>query len=230
MTSLMMYLLKKSNIKIRAVAPYNHQSLHAEHGIKSLSTILTKHLTNLGQMWPKYLPLATFTYNTFNTLNLGNFSPYELTYGIKPRPLLNLNSNPDIKVLGTLRKYYGLLNKRLKYLHDILLDFKSKRLAMINKDREFFQYKGGDLPYIISPLTSQLWRASHKVTIKYEGPVVIYKIIDPHNYLLMTLDGKILRGLFAHERLKSMNIRTSQGNVQNLVQLRQIMNTGLKFY
>ena len=28
--------------------------------------------------------------------------------------------------------------------------------------------------------------------IKYVGPVVIYKIIDPHNYLLMTLDGKIL--------------------------------------
>ena len=27
---------------------------------------------------------------------------------------------------------------------------------MINKDRENFQYKGGDLIYIISPLTSQL--------------------------------------------------------------------------
>ena len=26
--------------------------------------------------------------------------------------------------------------------------------------------------------------------IKYVGPVVIYKIIEPHNYLLMTLDGK----------------------------------------
>ena len=60
------------------LAPYNHQSLQAEHGIKSLSTILTKHLINLGQMWPKHLSLATFTYNTFNTLNLTNYSPYEL--------------------------------------------------------------------------------------------------------------------------------------------------------
>ena len=42
----------------------------------------------------------------------------------------------------------------------------------------------------------------HKVAIKYVGPVVICKIIYPHNYLLMTLDGKILRGLFEHERLK----------------------------
>ena len=50
MSLLMTYLLNKSNIKIRIVAPYNLQSLQAEHSIKSLSTILTKHLTNLGQM------------------------------------------------------------------------------------------------------------------------------------------------------------------------------------
>ena len=59
MTSLMNYLFSKFNIKIKTVAPYNHQSLQTEHRIKSLSTILTKHLTNLGQMWPKYLSLAT---------------------------------------------------------------------------------------------------------------------------------------------------------------------------
>ena len=46
----------------------------------------------------------------------------------------------------------------------------------------------------------------------------------------MTLDDRILRGLFENERLKPANIRMSQGNVQNLLQLRQIMNTGLKFY
>ena len=61
---------------------------------------------------------------------------------------------------------------------------------MINKDRENFQYRGGDLVYIISPLTSQLRTASQKIAIKYVGPVVVYKIIDPHNYLIMTLDGK----------------------------------------
>ena len=140
-------------------------------------------------MWPKNLPLAMFVYNTFNMPNLENYSLYELTYGRKPRPLLNLDSNPDIRVSGTFKEYYELLNKRLKYLHDILLNFKSKRLAMINKDRAFFQYKGRDLVYIISPHTSQLCTASCKVTIKYVGLVVIYKIIDPHNYLLMTLDG-----------------------------------------
>ena len=44
MSSHMNYLFKKFNIKIKTVASYNHQSLQAEHGIKSLSTILTKHL------------------------------------------------------------------------------------------------------------------------------------------------------------------------------------------
>ena len=201
MSSLMNYLFSKFNIKIKTVAPYNHQSLHTEQGIKSLSTILTKHLTNLGQMWPKYLLLATCTYNTFNTPNLANYSPYELVFGRKPKILLNLETMPDIKVSGSFKEYYNLLNKQLKYLHEIIQNFKSKRLAMINKDRMFFQYNSGDLVYIISPLTSQLRTASRKVMIKYVGPIVVYKIIDLHNYLLMTLDGKILQGLFEHERL-----------------------------
>ena len=54
MSSLMNYLFQKFNIKIKMVAPYNHQSLQAEHGIKSISNFLTKHMNNLGQMWPKY--------------------------------------------------------------------------------------------------------------------------------------------------------------------------------
>ena len=99
---------------------------------------------------------------------------------------------------------------------------------MINKDRSFFQYNSGDLVYMISPLTSQLCTASRKVMIKYVSPVVIYKFSDLHNSLLMTLDGKILRGLFEHKRLKPANIKTSQGNVHILVQLKQMIKKDLK--
>ena len=180
-------------------------------------------------MWTKYLSLATFAYNTFNSPNLGNYSPYELTFGRKPKLLLNVESNSDIKVSRNFKEYYELFNKRVKYLQDILFNFKSRRLAMINKDREHFQYKGGDLVYIISPLTSQLRTNSWKIAIKYVGPVVIYKIVHLHNYLLMTLDGKILKGIFEYKRLKPTLIRTNHGNVQNLAELRQIMNTDLKF-
>ena len=104
-------------------------------------------------MWPKYLSLATFAYNTFNTPNIAN---YELVFRRKPKILLNLDTMPGIKVTSSFKEYYKLLNKRLRYLHDVIQNFKSKRLAMINKDRMFFQYNSRDLVYIISPLTSQL--------------------------------------------------------------------------
>ena len=61
MSSLMNYLFKRLGIKIKTVAPYNHQSLQAEHGIKSLANILTKHLTKSGEMWTDYLPFAIFS-------------------------------------------------------------------------------------------------------------------------------------------------------------------------
>ena len=118
---LITYLLDKFNIKIKTVAPYNYQSLQADHGIKSLSTILTNHVTNLCQMWLKYLSLATFAYNTFNTPNLGNYSPYELTFGRKPKALINLGSNPDVKVSKTFKEYYELFNKKIWYLQKFLL-------------------------------------------------------------------------------------------------------------
>ena len=121
MSSVINYLFNKFNIKIKMVAPFNHQSIQVEYGIKSLSTILTKYLTNLGQMWPKYLLLATFTYNTFNSPNIENFSLYELVFGRKPKILLNLET-----VSGTFKDYHELLNKRLKYLHEILQNFNQR--------------------------------------------------------------------------------------------------------
>ena len=41
MSSLMSYLFNKLKITIKTVGPYNHKSLQAEHGIKSLSNILS---------------------------------------------------------------------------------------------------------------------------------------------------------------------------------------------
>ena len=226
-SSLMNFLFNKFEIKVKTVAPYNHQSLQTEHGIKSLSNILKKHLMEKGQMWHKYLPFATFAYNIFNSPNLANYSPYELVFGRKPKLLLDVETNPNIKVAGIFKVYYTLLEKRLQYLHRVLQDARMKRLVLMNKDRDYFQYNSGDLVYTISPLTSQLRTTSRKITIKYVGPLTVYKIVDPHYYLLITLDGKLLRGLFEHERLKPAAIRTNHGNVTNLSKLKQVMVLGL---
>ena len=109
-------------------------------------------------------------------------------------------------------------------MQNLLQNFKSKQVVLINKDREYFQYNSGDLVYLISPLTSQLRTASRKVALRHVGSLVIYKIVDPHNYLLMTMGGKLLRGVFEHEILKPLVIKTDKGNVNTLPALKKVMN------
>ena len=111
MSSLMTYLFKTLKITIKTVGPYNHKSLQAEHGIKSLFNILSKRLTDQGQMWHSFLSIATFAYNTFHSPNLGNHSPYELMFRRKPRILIDIDTNPDIKVSGTFKDYHTFLTK-----------------------------------------------------------------------------------------------------------------------
>ena len=103
-------------------------------------------------------------------------------------------SDIKIRVSGTFKDYYILLNEGYS---------------------SFFQYNSGGVLYIMSPLTSQIRKFSRKVAGKYIGLLVIDKIIDPYNYLLMTLDYKISCGLFKHEMLKPCFMRISQGNVFN---------------
>ena len=94
----------------------------------------------------------------------------------------------------------------------------------MNKDREYFQYNRRDLVYLISPLTSQLRTSSRKFGVNYVGPLVVNKIVDPHNYLLMTIDGQLMRGLFEHERLNPAILKTDKGNVNTLLALKRVMN------
>ena len=138
-----------------------------------------------------------------------------------------METDPDVRVSGMHREYLVQLRIRLEYLHKLLQEFRMKRLALINKDREDFQYNSGDLVYIILPLTSQLRTASRKVSIKYVVPLAVYKIVDPHNYLLISLDRNLFRGLIEHERLKPAVIRMNQGNLTNLSKLKQVMSSGL---
>ena len=114
------YLFKTLKITIKTVGPYNHKSLQAEHSIKSLSNILAKHFTGQGQMWHKFLSLATFSYNIFHSPNLGNYSPYELLFGRNLRIFIDIETYPDIKVSCTFKDYHTMLTKRLDYLQKIL--------------------------------------------------------------------------------------------------------------
>ena len=84
------------------------------------------------------LPLATLAYNTFNSPNLANYSPYALIFGRKSKILLDFETDLDTKISGTFTEYYKPLEKRMKYLQDILQQFKSRHLAMINNNCKDF--------------------------------------------------------------------------------------------
>ena len=73
-------------------------------------------------MWHKYLPLASFAYNTFNSPNLVNHSSYKLVFRRKPKLLLDFETDLDIKLAGTHKEYYNQLSKRFQYLHKLLQD------------------------------------------------------------------------------------------------------------
>ena len=54
MSHLCQWFLHSYGIHVTTASPTNHQSLMAEHEIKSLSHVLMKHLMGLGEDWPMY--------------------------------------------------------------------------------------------------------------------------------------------------------------------------------
>ena len=72
MSHLCQWFLHSYGIHVTTASPTNHQSLMAEHGIKSLANILMKHLTGLGDNWPSYCKPEKLSYNSYATPNLDN--------------------------------------------------------------------------------------------------------------------------------------------------------------
>ena len=163
MSSLCQWFFKAYGIQLVTVSPTNHKSLQAEHGIKSLSNILMKHLSGLGDDWHLYTRPAMLTYNTYNTPNLDNLSPFELALGRKPILVPKLKDVPHIPITGTFAKAKQVLEKKLKYLRERLQKFRDNRLALQNKDKEFHGYTVGQIVYMYHPRGSLLQTASKKI-------------------------------------------------------------------
>ena len=64
-----------------------------------------------------------YSYNTFYSLNLNWFDPNELVFGREPRVLIDLETDPNVKVSGTYKECYKLMHKMLKYLQKSLFNF-----------------------------------------------------------------------------------------------------------
>ena len=200
-SSLMQAFTEQLGIKMIMVSPTNHKSLLAEHGIKSLSNLLVKHLTEVWS-WPDCLPYAILCYNSYSTLNLDNMSPYELVFGHKATISHELEIRPDVVVSGTFTDYYERLKKNLKYMRDRLQKFRSKRTDLLNKNKEYHTYEVGQIVYMYQAKGSIVQTGSQKIACYFVGPLVIYKAIGPNQFLLMSLSGQIYPHLIEETRLK----------------------------
>ena len=142
-----------------------------------------KHLTEKGQMWHKYLPLVNIVHIILLipliwqiTLHMNWCLGENQSYYLIWRQIQTSKSQEHTKNIT-----HNWV-RRLQYLHKLLQDARTKRLALMNKDRDYFQYNSSRTSvYIISPLNSQLRTVSRKITIKYVDLLTVYKIIDPHN-------------------------------------------------
>ena len=225
MSSLCQWFFKAYGIQLVTVSPTNHKSLQAEHGIKSLSNILMKHLSGLGDDWHLYTRPAMLTYNTYNTPNLDNLSPFELALGRKPILVPKLENVPHIPVTGTFANAKQVLEKKLKYLRERLQKFRDNRLALQNKDKEFHGYTVGQIVYMYHPRGSLLQTASKRIKCEFVGPLAIYKCVSPNQFLLMSLDGYLYPFLVEETRIKPGFIPTTRGNVSHLAELKKIIRT-----
>ena len=221
MSSLCQWFFKSYGIQLVTVSPTNHKSLQAEHGIKSLSNILMKHLSDLGDNWHLYCRPAMMTYNTYNTPNLDNLSPFEVVFGRKPILVPKLENTPHIPVAWTFAKAKQILEQKLRYLREKLQKFRDIRLAMQNKDKEYHEYTVGQIVYMYHPKGSMLQTGSKKIKCEFVGPLAIYKCVSPNQFLLMSLDGYLYPFLVEETRIKPGYIPTTRGNVSHLVELKK---------
>ena len=227
-SGLMHALTLKYNTKLITVGTTNHKSLQAEHGIKSIASLLKKHLTHLGNNWPNFTDTCMLAYNSYASPNMDGLSPYELVFGHKMKICPNLEVEPDAPFTGSYKLYHDTLKKRLSHLKAQLQKFRDKRHELLNKDKELHSFHVGQLVYMYQPKGADLQTGTRKFTCEFVGPLVVYKAVSPNQFLLMTLDGKIYPHLIEETRIKAGYIRTPQGNVTTLAQLKSILKADIK--
>ncbi len=170
-SSLMEAFTTKFNIKLLTISVTNHKSLLAEHGIKSLSSLLVKHLAEVWS-WYSCLPYAMMCYNSYSTPNLDNFSPFELVFGHKMTLFPQLELKPEVVVSDTFVVYFERLKKNLQSMCQRLQKFRERRTELINKSKEYHSFQVGQLVYMYQARGTIVHTGSRKIACYFVGPLV----------------------------------------------------------
>ena len=227
MSHLTQTMLLSYGVKLITVSPTNHKSLLAEHGIKSLSNILIKHLTGLVLDWDIYCKPAMLVYNSYASPNLADFSPFELVFGRKANICPEFEIKPQVSITGTHKQAFEILWKKLRYFRQALQKFRDTRQNLLNRDKTYHGYTAGQIVYLYFPgKTAMLHTGSKKIRCNFVGPLAIWKCVSPTQFILMSLDGKLYPYLIEENRIKPGFIRTTKGNVNSMSGLRQVVKSG----
>ena len=166
-------------------------------------------------------------YNGYLSSNLNGYSPYELVFWHKMTISHELEIKVDTVVSWTFKDYYEKLKKNLEYMGERLQKFRSQRLDLLNKDREYQAFEVGQIACMYQARGSVVETGSRKDRCNYVGPLIIFKAVGPNQFLLMSLDGLIYPHLIEQLHLEAGTIWTTKGNVNNLSDLRKALSTGL---
>ena len=215
-------------IRVLTVGPTNHKSLLAEHSIKSLAEVLKCDLSTFGTNWMQYLDFAMLTYNSYCTPNLDGMCPYELVFGHKPNILPISEALPHAPITGTHKEFYENLKSKLEYLRKHLVQFRDRRIELVNRNREHHGFFQGQVVYVFMPKGAAVQTVSRKMRITWVGPLIVFRAYSPNQFALMTLEGNVFPGLYEETRLRPGWIKTSQGPVNNLADYKKITKSTIK--
>ena len=227
MSTMAQVFFQHFGIRVITVSTTNHKSLLAEHGIKSLGEILKCHLGEFGRDWVKFLDFAMLVYNSYSTPNLDGFCPFELVFGRKPNVLPLTEAMPEAPVTGSFREYYSKLREKLEYMRRHLVQFRDKRINMLNRNRDHQGFFLGQIVYAYLPSGAVVQTGSQKVRVCWVGPLMIMESLSPCQFRLMTVNGEPFRGIYEETRLKAGWLKTSQGPVNNLADYKRILRSNL---
>ena len=104
-------------------------------------------------------------YNGYSSPNLNGYSLYELVFGHKMTLCHELEIKVDTVVSRTFKEYYEKLKRNLQYMGERLQKFRSQRLDLLNKDREYQAFEVGQIVYMFQAGAVLLKQAVEKLDV-----------------------------------------------------------------